>query len=103
MSDSDILLKAAINRIAARLTEKLLDSAQDFTEIIEEIPEKLQEEWSSFKKEVIEESKRLEKKENLSKEKCNQQQHKNEDVVQSQIDNLRSKVIEINKKIEEIS
>ena len=48
-----MLLKAAINRIAARITEKLINSAQEFTEIAEELPQKLQNEWHSFKEEVI--------------------------------------------------
>ena len=101
MSDSEILLKAAINRIAARLTEKVINSTQEFTEIAEEFPQKLQNEWSSFKKEVIEESERLEKQTNTSKEKSPNGRKRKEDLIQSQIDKLRSKVININKDIEE--
>ena len=101
MSDSKILFKAAINRITARITEKLINSAQEFSEIAEEIPQKLQDEWSSFKDEVIEESNRLEKETNLSKKQNSNQQSSKEDLTQAQIDNLRSKVIEINKSIEE--
>ena len=101
MSDSDILLKAAINRITARIQEKLIKSAEEFSEIAEEIPQKLQDEWSSFKEEVIKESERLEKKTNLSKEKNSNQQSTKEDLTKNQIDKLRSKVIEINKSIEE--
>ena len=101
MSDSDILLKAAINRITARIQEKLIKSAEEFSEIAEEIPQKIQDEWSSFKEEVIQESERLEKKTNLSKEKNSNQQSTQEDLTQAQIDKLRSKVIEINKNIEE--
>ena len=100
MSDSEILLKAAINRIAARITEKLINSAQEFTEIAEELPQKLQDEWSSFKEEVIEESERLGKKTNASKEKSSKEQLSKEELIQIQIDNLRSKVIDINKDIE---
>ena len=100
MSDSEILLKAALNRIAARITEKVINSAQEFTEIAEELPHKLQNEWSSFKEEVIEESERLEKKTNESKEKTSEEQLSKEDSIQIQIDNLRSKVININKEIE---
>ena len=100
MSDSEILLKAAINRIAARITEKLINSAQEFTETAEELPQKLQNEWYSFKEEVIEESERLEKKTNESKEKSSEEQLSKEDSIQIQIDNLRSKVIDINKDIE---
>ena len=101
MSDSDILLKAAINRITARIQEKLIKSAEEFSEIAEEIPQRIQDEWSSFKEEVIKESERLEKKTNLSKEKNSNQQSNKEDLIQAQIDKLRSKVIEINKNIEE--
>ena len=101
MSDSEILLKAAINRITARIQEKLIKSAEAFSDIAEEIPQKLQDEWSGFKEEVIKESERLEKKTNLSKEKNSNQQSTKEDLTKAQIDKLRSKVIEINKSIEE--
>ena len=101
MSDSEILLKAAINRIAARITEKVINSAQEFAEIAEELPQKLQNEWSSFKEEVIEESERLEKKTNSSKEKSSKEKLSKEDLIQIQIDKLRSKVIDLNKDIEE--
>ena len=100
LSDSEILLKAAINRIAARITEKLVNSAQEFTEIAEELPQKIQNEWYTFKEEVIEESERLEKKTNESKEKTSAEQLSKEDLIQIQIDNLRSKVVDINKYIE---
>ena len=89
-----------MNRIAARITEKLISSAQEFTEIAEELPEKIQNEWSSFKEEVIEESDRLGKQTNTSKEKSAKEQLSKEDLIQIQIDNLRSKVIDLNKDIE---
>ena len=101
MSDSEILLKAALNRITARIQEKLIKSAQAFSEIAEDIPEKLQDEWSSFKEEVIEESERLGKKTTSSKEKNSNQPSTKEDLTKAQIDKLRSKVIKINKSIEE--
>ena len=100
MSDSELLLKAAINRITARIKEKLINSAEELSDIAEELPQKLQNEWSSFKEEVIEESERLEKKTNASKERSSKEQLSKEDLIQIQIDNLRSKVIEINKDIE---
>ena len=100
MSDSEILLKAAINRITARIQEKLIKSAQEFSDIAEEIPQKLQDEWSSFKEEVLAESERIEKKTNSSQDSINKPSTK-KDLMQVQINNLRSKVIEINKLIEE--
>ena len=101
MSDSEILLKAAINRITARIQEKLTKSAQEFSEIAEELPQKLQDEWSSFKEEVIEESERLEKKTNSSQGENTNKPSTKDDLTQAQINNLRAKVIEINKSIEE--
>jgi hypothetical protein len=101
LSDSEILLKAAINRITARIQEKLIKSAQEFSEIAEDMPQKIQDEWSSFKEEVIEESERLEKKKTSSKEKNSNKPSTKEDLTQAQINKLRSKVIEINKSIEE--
>ena len=100
MSDSELLLKAAINRISARITEKLINSAKEFSLVAEDIPQKLQDEWSRFKDEVIEESERLEKITNASKEKNPREQLSKKNLVQIQINNLRSKVIEINKDIE---
>tara|TARA_Y100001968_G_scaffold264485_1_gene253412 strand:- start:228 stop:539 length:312 start_codon:yes stop_codon:yes gene_type:complete len=101
LSDSEILLKAAINRIAARIADKVIHSAQELSEIAEGLPQKLQNEWDSFKEEVIEESERLGKKPNSSKEKGSREELSREDLIQIKIDNLRSKVININKDIEE--
>ena len=100
MSDSELLLKAAINRITARIKEKLINSAEELSDIAEELPQKLQNEWSSFKEEVIEESERLGKTSNASKEQSSQEQSIQQDLIQIQIDKLRSKVIDINKDIE---
>ncbi len=100
LSDSEILLKAAVNRIAARIIEKVINSAQEFTEIAEELPQKLQNEWSSFKEEVMEEAERLAKQTNTSEEQSSNEQLSKEDLIQIQIDHLRSKVIDINKDIE---
>ena len=101
MSDPEVLLKAAINRITSRITEKFINSAQEFSEIAEEIPQRLKKEWSIFKEEVIEESDRIAKKTTSTKQENSNQQATNADRTQTKIDNLRAKVIEINKKIEE--
>ena len=100
MSESEILLKAAINRIAARISEKLIHSAQELSEIAEELPQKLQNEWSIFRDEVIEESERISKKTRSPKDPPKKKGVNKENIIQIQIANLRSKVIEINKEIE---
>ena len=89
-----------MNRIAARVTEKVINTAQEFTEIAEEFPQRLQNELSSFKKEVIEEYERIEKQNSSSKERSSKTKSTKEDLIQIQIDNLRSKVIDTNKDLE---
>ena len=90
-----------MNRIYARITKKMINSAQDFSNIAEEIPQRIQEEWSNFKEEVIEESERISNQNKSSEGKYSKQQLSREDLIQAQIDKLRSKVIETNKIIEE--
>ena len=89
-----------MNRIAARVTEKVINTAQEFTEIAEEFPQRLQNELSSFKKEVIEEYERIEKQNSSSKGNDSKKKSSKEDLIQIKIDNLRSKVIETNKDLE---
>ena len=89
-----------MNRIAARVTEKVINTAQEFTGIAEEFPQRLQNELSSFKKEVIEEYERIEKQNSSSKENDSKKKSSKEDLIQIKIDNLRSKVIETNKDLE---
>ena len=89
-----------MNRIAARLTEKVINTAQEFTEIAEDFPQKLKNELSSFKKEVLEEYERIEKQNSSSKERNSKKKSSKEDLIQIQIDTLRSKVIETNKDLE---
>ena len=78
----------------------MVHSAQEFTEIAEEFPQRLQNELSSFKKEVIEEYERIEKQNSSSKENDSKKKSSKEDLIQIKIDNLRSKVIETNKDLE---
>ena len=89
-----------MNRIAARVTEKVINTAQEFTDIAEDFPQRLQNELSSFKKEVIEEYERIEKQNSSSKENESKKKSSKEDLIQIKIDNLRSKVIETNKDLE---
>ena len=89
-----------MNRIAARVTEKVINTAQEFTDIAEDFPQRLQNELSSFKKEVIEEYERIEKQNSSSKERNSKKKSSKEDLIQIQIDTLRSKVIETNKDLE---
>ncbi len=82
----------------------MINSAEELADIAKDAPRRIQEEWSQFKEEVIEESIRIEKdsktkdSEDVEKTKRNQS---HEELIQSKIDNLRSKVININRNLEE--
>ena len=89
-----------MNRIAARVTEKVINTAQEFTDIAEDFPQRLQNELSTFKKEVIEEYERIEKQNSSSKKTNSKKKSSKEDLIQIQIDKLRSKVIDTNKDLE---
>ena len=84
----------------------MIHSAEELADIAQDAPQKIQEEWRKFKDEVIEESIRIEKatkttsSEDIEKTKQNPS-HK--DLIQSKINNLRSKVMNINRNIEEKS
>ena len=82
----------------------MIHSAEELADIAQDAPRRIQEEWSQFKDEVIEESIRIEKasKTKTSKDvEKTKQNSSNEDLIQSKIDNLRSKVMNINRNIEE--
>jgi len=104
LSDSETLLKATLNRVAARIGKKMIHSAEELADIAQEAPQRIKEEWSQFKEEVIEESIRIEKatKRTSSEDIGNTKQTpSHEDLIQSKIDKLRSKIMNINRNIEE--
>ncbi len=86
MSSNEILFKAAINRLTARFVEKL-----------SEAPEALQKEWEIFQEEVIEEADRLQKE---SQESPSTGTSTEPPSPKQQIDKLRSKVADLNQKLE---
>ena len=82
----------------------MIHSAEELANIAKDVPQRMKEEWSQFKEEVIEESVRIEKatKTTSSEGMANTTQNpSHEDLIQSKIDNLRSKVMNINRNIEE--
>ena len=55
MSSSEILFKAAWNRISARLAKGIVDKAVDLSKKAKETPEQLKEEWEVLKDEILSE------------------------------------------------
>ena len=82
----------------------MIHSAEELADIAQDVPRRIKEEWSQFKDEVIEESIRLEKTSKTTSSKDEEKTKQNtshEELIQSKIDNLRSKVMNINRNIEE--
>ena len=101
MTNTDTLLKAAINRLTARFGEKIIDTAAEVASLAKEAPDKLQKEWETLKEEIYEEAERLKKELDL-KEK-DQSNTKQSSVLESpieRIDEIRARVSELNQKID---
>ena len=84
----------------------MIHSAEELADIAQDAPRRIQEEWSQFKDEVIEESIRIEKNSKKTSSKDVEKIKKNsshEDLIQSKIANLRSKVMDVNRNLEEKS
>ncbi len=90
--------------MAARIGKKMIHSAEEWADIAQDAPRRIQEEWRQFKDEVIEESIRIEKASKTTRSKDVEKSKQNpshEDLIQKKIDNLRAKVIDVNRNIEE--
>ena len=101
MNSNENLLKATLNRLSARIGQKLLDSAVELAVIAKEGPERLRDEWQLFQEEVVAEANRLdqESSEEVSdiKEESKSPQTDN---TKEKIDRIRAKVSELNSKLE---
>ncbi len=101
MSSPDSLLRATLNRLAARLSHGLADAAVGLAALAQDAPERLSNEWDLFQQEVIAEADRLEQEfaqpgdANTSSTQASEQ-----DQAQAQIDRLRAKVADLNRKVE---
>ena len=101
MSTPNPLLQATLNRLTARLGQKLVDAAAKLAVISQETPEKLQKEWDLFQEEVIAEADRLKTESHEGQVKKNfKTQHSKNEQEQEKIDKLRAKIADLNKKIE---
>ena len=100
MSSSDNLFKAIINRVSARISHKTLETIEQFSIKAKTAPKIILEEWHLFQEEVAAEAERLDK-ENDSCEKNQPANNQQSNRLQTQIDNIRSDISRINKKLED--
>ena len=93
MSSSDHLLKATLNRLSAKIEEKLTYLTTKLTTLSKEAPEKLKKEWELFKEEVKEEADWLDQQ---SDENSSYKESNNDDP-QETIDRIRLKIADFDK------
>tara|TARA_Y100001968_G_scaffold328703_1_gene376395 strand:+ start:720 stop:1034 length:315 start_codon:yes stop_codon:yes gene_type:complete len=100
MQNTETLLKAALNRISARLGEKVIDVAAEIALLAKDAPDQLKKEWDILKDEIIEEAERLEKQENNhnSNNNFSHQQSSLEKPLEK-IDRIRAKLTHLNEVI----
>tara|TARA_Y100001968_G_scaffold325901_1_gene367959 strand:+ start:5266 stop:5580 length:315 start_codon:yes stop_codon:yes gene_type:complete len=101
MNNSDTLIKAALNRISARLGEKIVNTVAEIALLAEEAPERFQKEWELLKEEIYAEAERLKEEDNNCEEvDPDSKPTSDSQIPLAQIDKIREKVRELNKKIE---
>ncbi len=97
------LLKATINRLTARIGEKLFKLANEITVLTKEAPEQLRKEWDLFQKEVFEEADRLNKEAQVTEEEVIfETKYSEKEKSQDTIDRLRAKVAKLSHDFEEV-
>ncbi len=100
MSSPDSLLRATLNRLAARLSHGLADAAVGLAALAQDAPERLSNEWDLFQQEVIAEADRLEQEIDQAEEVKASSSAQASESAQAQIDRLRAKVADLNRKVE---
>ncbi len=100
MSSPDSLLRATLNRLAARLSHGLADAAVGLAALAQDAPERLSNEWDLFQQEVIAEADRLEQEIDQAEEVKASSSVQASESAQAQIDRLRAKVADLNLKVE---
>ena len=101
MTPEQTLFQATLNRLIARLGTQFVEIVAKASKHAKDAPDQLRKEWNLFQEEVIEEIDRLE---NESMQKESKTSTSEQDQVKAppkrQIERLRAKVIDLNRKIE---
>ena len=101
MAYSETFLKAAFNRIKARLEKKIVSSIKQAAVEMRHAPEQLQKEWELFKDEIADEASRLEAIDDLETASQTMSSKNSEmNTAQERIDNMRRKVKKLIKEVE---
>ena len=104
MTSSESLIRAAFNRLRARMGNSLLSSISKTEVLFKEGPDLIEREWNIFKEEIIEEANRIDQQE--SKDDSLQKMSDGNEISsnsQSKISEIRKKVANLTKQIEALN
>jgi len=98
MTNSNYLLKAAIKKITEKLNDVLVEKIEEATNIAQDAPEKIKQEFDTLKESIIEEAERMEY------EMCNQNNNQTSKTNQdSTITKALTEIEDINEGIERLN
>ncbi len=105
MTTSEILLKAAFNRLQARLKKGISYSASETAIFIKEVPKRIKKELNELKKEITEEAERIEEdsfNEDISMQN-NPFEKENSISLQNKINGMKKRIAHLTNQVEEIN
>ena len=103
MTPPDALLKAAMNRLIARVGEGVADAAAGVAVAVQDAPERIRQEWDLFQEEVKAEAERLQKESQPRTAPESDRSGTEHEPLQQRIDRLRAQVAELSTRLEEQS
>ena len=103
MTPPDALLRAAMNRLIARVGEGVADAAAGVAVAVQDAPGRLRQEWDLFQEEVKAEAERLQHEEQPRSASAAERSGTEHESLQQRIDRLRAQVADLSTRLEERS
>ena len=103
MTPPDALLRAAMNRLIARVGEGMADAAAGVAVAVQDAPERIRQEWDLFQEEVKAEAERLQHEDQPRSASAADRSGMEPESLQQRIDRLRAQVADLSTRLEERS
>ena len=103
MTPPDALLRAAMNRLIARVGESVADAAAGVAVAVQDAPERIRQEWDLFQEEVKAEAERLQHEDQPRSASAADRSGTETESLQQRIDRLRAQVADLSTRLEERS
>ena len=103
MTPPDALLRAAMNRLIARVGEGVADAAAGVAVAVQDAPERIRQEWDLFQEEVKAEAERLQHEDQPRSASAADRSGTEHESLQQRIDRLRAQVADLSTRLEERS